>query len=344
MESNVNNISFNQDKSCFTASMDDGMRLYNAEPLAEKTRLDVDQVGSVCKVAMLYRTNLLAVIFGGKHPKYSSNIVQIWDDRIKSFVLKYVLPDKVLNVHLCQDKIVIVLRTKVYVFTFPNNSKLMFQVDTRENPLGICQVSPSSGKNLLAVLGHNVGSLQLIHLSKVGENKSSSPITISAHQADIACMAVNNQGSIIATASEKGTLIRLFATQNCQKLMELRRGTDQAILHCINFSKDSSFLCAASDKGTVHVFALRDTTLNRRSAFAKAGQVSPFQQYTSSQWSFCNFTVPAECPCMCAFGPGKSVIAVCIDGTFHKYVFTEEGACSREGYDVYLNLEDENDF
>lgn len=34
----------------------------------------------------------------------------------------------------------------------------------------------------------------------------------------------------------------------------------------INFSHDSSFLCASSDKGTVHIFALKDTKLNRRSA------------------------------------------------------------------------------
>lgn len=32
------------------------------------------------------------------------------------------------------------------------------------------------------------------------------------------------------------------------------------------FSPDCSFLCAVSDKGTGHVFALRDTRLNRRSA------------------------------------------------------------------------------
>ncbi len=33
----------------------------------------------------------------------------------------------------------------------------------------------------------------------------------------------------------------------------------------INFSHDSLFLCASSDKGTVHIFAVKDTHLNRRS-------------------------------------------------------------------------------
>lgn len=148
----------------------------------------------------------------------------------------------------------------------------------------------------------------------------------------------------LISASEKGTLIRLFDTQSRQKLVELRRGTDQATLHCINFSRDSSYICVASDKGTVHIFALKDTALNRRSAFAKAGKVVA-SQYTSSQWSFCNFTVPAECPCVCTFAAtGHQVIACCVDGSYHKYVFTAEGACKREAFDVYLDVGDEEDF
>jgi hypothetical protein len=31
-------------------------------------------------------------------------------------------------------------------------------------------------------------------------------------------------------------------------------------------------------------------------------------QYVESQWALANFTVPSECPCICAFGPGNSVI------------------------------------
>ena len=31
-------------------------------------------------------------------------------------------------------------------------------------------------------------------------------------------------------------------------------------------------------------------------------------QYVESQWGLANFTVPAECACICAFGPGNSVI------------------------------------
>lgn len=36
--------------------------------------------------------------------------------------------------------------------------------------------------------------------------------------------------------------------------------------------------------------------------------------------------------------------AICIDGTFHKFVFTPDGSCNREAFDVYLDLCDDDDF
>ncbi len=94
---------------------------------------------------------------------------------------------------------------------------------------------------------------------------SSSPATINAHQGDLACIAINQTGSLVATASDKGTLIRVWDTVKKTLLNELRRGSDPATLYCINFSLDSDFLCCSSDKGTIHIFALKDSHLNRRS-------------------------------------------------------------------------------
>uniref|UniRef100_UPI00358EA6EF WD repeat domain phosphoinositide-interacting protein 4-like n=1 Tax=Myxine glutinosa TaxID=7769 RepID=UPI00358EA6EF len=187
-------------------------------------------------------------------------------------------------------------------------------------------------------------------LSNTKPGTSSSPFTINAHQGEIACISINQQGSIVASASSKGTLIRLFDTQSKAKLVELRRGADPATLYCINFSHDSSFLCVSSDKGTVHIFALKDTRLNRTSTLARVGKVGPvIGQYVDSQWSLASFTVPAECACVCAFNRStskivNSVVAVCVDGTFHKYAFTLEGNCNREAFDVYLDIGDDDDF
>merc|ERR1712141_854776 len=106
-------------------------------------------------------------------------------------------------------------------------------------------------------------------------------------------------GSMIASASVKGTLIRIWDTVRKIMLVELRRGSDNAVIYCINFSLGDEWLCCSSDKGTVHVFALQDYRLNKRSALATIGVPGA---YAGSQWSLANFTVPQEVACICAFG------------------------------------------
>ena len=69
---------------------------------------------------------------------------------------------------------------------------------------------------------------------------------------------MNHKGTMIATASTKGTLIRIWDAAKRLMLAELRRGTDQALLYCINFSPRDEWICCSSDKGTVHIFALQD--------------------------------------------------------------------------------------
>ncbi|NP_001013980.1 WD repeat domain phosphoinositide-interacting protein 4 isoform 2 [Rattus norvegicus] len=301
----VTSLHFNQDQSCFCCAMETGVRIYNVEPLMEKGHLDHEQVGSVGLVEMLHRSNLLALVGGGSSPKFSEISVLIWDDAREGkdskdkLVLEFTFTKPVLAVRMRHDKIVIVLRNRIYVYSFPDNPRKLFEFDTRDNPKGLCDLCPSLEKQLLVFPGHKCGSLQLV--SK-------------------------------------------------EKLVELRRGTDPATLYCINFSHDSSFLCASSDKGTVHIFALKDTRLNRRSALARVGKVGPMiGQYVDSQWSLASFTVPAESACICAFGRNtsknvNSVIAICVDGTFHKYVFTPDGNCNREAFDVYLDICDDDDF
>ncbi|KAI5099792.1 WD repeat domain phosphoinositide-interacting protein 4, partial [Silurus meridionalis] len=138
---------------------------------------------------------------------------------------------------------------------------------------GLCDVCPSMEKQLLVFPGHKCGSLQLVDLSNTKPGTSSAPFTINAHQSEIACLALNQPGSVVASASQKGTLIRLFDTITRDKLVELRRGTDPATLYCL----------------------------------ARVGKVGPvIGQYVDSQWSLASFTVPAECACICAFGKNTS--------------------------------------
>ena len=109
----------------------------------------------------------------------------------------------------------------------------------------------------------------------------------------------------------------------------------QARIYCINFSCNDEWLCCSSDKGTVHIFALQDYRLNKRSALASIGVPGA---YAGSQWSLASFTVPQECACICAFVSSGHIAAVCLDGSFHKYHFSADGIINQAKYDVITEL------
>uniref|UniRef100_A0A7N8X481 WD repeat domain 45 n=1 Tax=Mastacembelus armatus TaxID=205130 RepID=A0A7N8X481_9TELE len=314
----VNSLQFNQDQSCFCCAMETGVRIYNVEPLMEK-----------------------------------GHLVLIWDDARESrdpkdkLVLEFTFTKPVLAVRMRHDKIIIVLKNRIYVYSFPDNPVKLFEFDTRDNPKGLCDLCPSLEKQLLVFPGHKCGSLQLVDLSNTKPGTSSAPFTINAHQSEIACVALNQPGSVAASASRKGTLIRLFDTTTRDKLVELRRGTDPATLYWYVPAAHSCFLLlTVLFRGcSVHV-----SPPSSSCRLARVGKVGPvIGQYVDSQWSLASFTVPAECACICAFGKNtsknvNSVIAICVDGTFHKYVFTPDGNCNREAFDVYLDICDDDDF
>lgn len=338
----VISLRFNQDQGCFTCASERGLRVYNVDPLVQKLCLSTETVGSVACAEMLFRSNIIALVGGGSIPRFDEKAVQIWDesqtDTKKKVVIDVTFAQPVEAVRIKKDRLIVVLRNQIHVFSFPNNVQKVCSFDTRDNPKGLCEVSPFGP--FMVFPAHVCGNVQIANLDCIQPNQTPAPVTINTHKTELASIAINQSGTMVATASVKGTLIRVFEVSTKKQLIELRRGADPAKLYCISFSLDSAYLCASSDKGTVHIFAIKETELNRRSTFKKMGFLG---QYVESQWGLANFTVPAECACVCAFGPNQSVIAICVDGTFHKYVFSKDGNCNREAYDVYLDIGDDMD-
>jgi autophagy-related protein 18 len=81
--------------------------------------------------------------------------------------------------------------------------------------------------------------------------------TILAHNGLLAAMAFNQSGNLLATASEKGTVIRVFSIPSGVRVMEFRRGLARfAMISSLTFSLDDLFLVASSNTETVHIFRL----------------------------------------------------------------------------------------
>lgn len=69
-------------------------------------------------------------------------------------------------------------------------------------------------------------------------------------------MTINNTGTLLATASDKGTIIRVFSIPKADKLYQFRRGSIPSRIYSMSFNVTSSLLCVSSSTDTIHIFKL----------------------------------------------------------------------------------------
>lgn len=99
---------------------------------------------------------------------------------------------------------------------------------------------------------------------------------ISAHESPLAALAWSMCGRKLATASERGTVIRVFSVPQRAKLYEFRRGVKRCVhIACLAFSACGAFLAATSNTETVHVFRAAEGDAPGSGAAPPAGDESP---------------------------------------------------------------------
>lgn len=106
-------------------------------------------------------------------------------------------------------------------------------------PPGTTHVSPNTGE----VLIFDTLKLEAINV-------------VEAHRSPLACITLNNDGTLLATASDKGTIIRVFSVPDGQKLYQFRRGSMPSRIYSMSFNTMSTLLCVSSSTETIHLFKL----------------------------------------------------------------------------------------
>ncbi|TKY88263.1 hypothetical protein EX895_002973 [Sporisorium graminicola] len=221
-------------------------------------------------------------------------------------------------------------------------------VQTYKNPKGLGSVAPYYGRSAISALEHSSaivalagrqkGHVQLLSIKLHGlvasnavnpnlANPTSSvgaASIIVAHESSLAAITLSPNGLLLATASSKGTLIRIWSNNlsgspestasqqrsssqgaksstpgrtgfGARLLRELRRGTDPATILSIAFTPDESLVAAASDKGTIHIFMLGATpTTSQANVGNQDAPPRLLPQYLKSEWSSAQFRIPLK--------------------------------------------------
>ena len=326
---------FNQDSSCIAIGTEKGFKIFNTSPLKDNFSRKLD--GGIGIIEMLNRSNILALVGGGLTPKFNPNKVIIWDDNQAKILTEIRFTSIIKNIKLKRKKIFVVCEQNIYVFNFDKEFSTFDTIKTFDNELGLIGYAQETNINIIAYPDKKIGN---VTVKNYDDNKKE--ITIEAHKGKINCIAMNIDGSLLATASEKGTIIRLFDVKDGKKnlIQELRRGMEKANINCICFHSNSKFLLCSSDRGTIHIFNLKSDVNdsnneqkpeNMKSSF---GQLLSFfnikNEYLSSEWSFAQFKITSS-KAIVTFGPDNTILVITAEGKYLQANFDPKngGNCTR---------------
>ncbi|CAK7568642.1 MAG: Phosphatidylinositol 3,5-bisphosphate-binding protein [Sporothrix epigloea] len=235
--------SFNLNCDCFVVGTNAGLRVFDAATcklLAKRAF----RKGGVGLIQILGRTNIIPLVGGGLRPVHDPLKIAVWDEKREKFTREISCQRAVRNLCVLGQKLVVVLEEEVRIYAIDRKPVCEHVFSTTSNPAGLCAVS----RTHFAILGQIPGHVKLVH------NETHEVSIIPAHSSELAAMTLSTDGSLLATASEKGTLIRVFLSSNNGRVAELRRGVDQVTIFSLGFNPSGTLLACTSDKGTLHIF------------------------------------------------------------------------------------------
>ncbi|KAF8636332.1 hypothetical protein AX17_003623 [Amanita inopinata Kibby_2008] len=268
--SNMLFANFNQEFSCISVGTRKGYSITNCDPFG---RVITVNDGARGIVEMLFCTSLLALVGAPDQPQSSPRKLQIVNTKRKSIICELLFPSSILAVKLNRKTLVIVLETEIYIYDI-SNMRLLHVIETTPNPEAICALSPSADSSYLAYPSPVPSpSTPLASTSSAPSPPTTSTPqkgdvhlfstrsltvvnVIQAHKTPISFLSINSTGTMLATASEKGTVIRVWSIPTAEKLYQFRRGTRETKIYSMNFNPVSTLLAVSSAHDTVHIFKL----------------------------------------------------------------------------------------
>jgi len=243
-------VSFNQDGGCLAVGTANGFSVHNLHP---QYNLSVERMlrGGIGQIEMLFRCNLMALVGGGSDPHAAPHRVLIWDDHLPKEIGELSFRQIVLRVKLRKDAIAVALRDRVYVYHLADLS-LRDKIYTADNPYGLLSLSTHVQDMVLACPSVTKGH---VRVELYGLRKT---MLIEAHESTLRALVLTADGGKLATASHKGTIVRVWDVATSQNICEFRRGVERANITCLAFSWDDQWISCSSDKGTTHIFYLEN--------------------------------------------------------------------------------------
>jgi autophagy-related protein 18 len=265
--------SFNQDTTSLAVGTTSGYKLYSLTTTDTLDPIYTNATEDVYIAERLFSSSLVAIVTQSAPRK-----LKVCHFKKGTEICNYSYTSKILAVKMNRARLVVCLEESLFIHNIRDMKVLHTIRETPPNKNGLCALSTDSDHCYLAYPGHSsVGELQIfdaLHLA--------SKAMIPAHAGQLAAIQFSPLGNRVATASDKGTVIRIFNVSDGSKVYELRRGLKRtATIYSLSFSPCGHFLACSSNTETIHIFRLDDKPKERSN---EAESKTPPSGQSSDSW------------------------------------------------------------
>ncbi|XP_028268414.1 WD repeat domain phosphoinositide-interacting protein 1 [Parambassis ranga] len=241
--------SFNQDSTSLAVGTRTGYKLFS---LTMVEKLDCihesAETPDVYIVERLFSSSLVVVVSAAMPQR-----MNIYHFKKGTEICNYSYPSNILAVKLNRQRLVVCLEESIYIHNIKDMKLLKTLLNTPSNPSGLCALSINHSNSYLAY----PGSATIGEIIVYDANTLNTVTMIPAHDSPLAALTFNASATKLASASERGTVIRVFSVPEGVRLYEFRRGMKRYVsISSLSYSPDGQFLCASSNTETVHIFKL----------------------------------------------------------------------------------------
>jgi len=272
MSEEITYFNFNASKTLLSLGFSSGFCLYKCFPfeLLHREGKSYAEIVGFRVVEIHENTQLLGLVGATEEPCFTPRRLTIWNIEKRLVICETSFPEQILKVNFNNLSIVAVTASCIYIYSI-NTLQAQHSIRTCHNPKGLSALSPQSTCILLYPSSNETGQICIYDCFIM-----KSCAEVDAHRSSLAALAISYNGTLAATASQKGTVIRVFSLPKGSKLYSFKRGMSYVDVWDLSFAPTLPLLMLCSSSGTVHIFRLEGEQHN-------GFKLSSFLQYNISR-------------------------------------------------------------
>lgn len=228
-----------------------------------------------------------------------------------------------------KNDIFIVMAKSIVRFGNSFEQKELLSTYNNQNGLFAINKDNKTKKTIIVTLGEAQGDILIWKINKEKLSlvvSDSEKKVIHAHQNNIQCIAISRDGQYVATASECGSNIHVYNTNDYSLVNSFKRGLFSKEIYNLCFNWNGSMIVCISASGTIHYYDLNNDDKNTRSIFSSYIKMIPYAPNLDNiKWGCSSLNIVLSSKTECEFDSNDMLHIVTYDGKYYRIPKNRDG-------------------